>query len=210
MNIVFERVHSTGIVPVISLEDANLAFPLANALLKGGIDIAEITYRTDAAEQSIRNITHHCPDMLILAGTVLTVSQAQSAVNAGAKCIVSPGYDDEVVDWCISNNVAVIPGVSDATLIQKAIKKGLSVLKLFPAECLGGTKALDAFAGPFAQCMFMPTGGINADNMAQYAKKKNVIAVSGSWIATKQSISSQDWETVTRNAEQTRLSLQNR
>ncbi len=208
MNTVFERIRNTGIVPVIQLEDASLAVQLAASLLDGGIDIAEITYRTAAAEESIRNISKHCPDMLVLAGTVLSVEQAQSAVSAGAKCIVSPGYDEEVVEWCIKNNVAVIPGIADASQIQKALKKGLHVLKLFPAESLGGTKVLDAFAGPFAQCMFMPTGGINADNMTLYAKKKNVIAISGSWIATKQNIASQDWESITLASERALLSLQ--
>lgn len=197
MTDIFSQMEETGLVPVIQIDSAEDAVPLARALLAGGVNIAEVTFRTEAAEGSIRRITLECPKMTVFAGTVLTLEQAKKALRAGAKAIVSPGYDDQIVDWCMKKNATVIPGVSTASEVQHAVKKGLSVLKFFPAEACGGTKFLNAIRGPFAKVRFMPTGGISEENFTAYAKLKNVIAVSGSWLCTKENIGLKEWDKIT-------------
>ena len=201
MNKIFEIFRQTKIIPVIAIEDEKNAVPLALALLKGGIKIAEITYRTEAAAKALSELSAHCPDILAGAGTVTTVAQAQEAIACGAKFIVMPGFDKEIVECCQSRGVAVVPGVATPTEITCAIKMGLEVLKLFPAELLGGPEFLDAMAGPFPKTMFIPTGGITAENAASYLEKKNVLAVGGSWLVQKEFINSQKWDIITAEAE---------
>ncbi len=177
-----ERIAACGVVPVVVLEDAKDAKPLAEALVEGGLPVAEVTFRTAAAEESIRIMAEAYPDMLVGAGTVLSVEQAQRAVNAGAKFIVSPGFDEEVVDWCLANNVPVYPGIITPSEATKAVKRGLKIVKFFPAEQFGGVATIKALAAPFTTLKFMPTGGINAKNIRDYLSNNKIIACGGSWM----------------------------
>jgi 2-dehydro-3-deoxyphosphogluconate aldolase/(4S)-4-hydroxy-2-oxoglutarate aldolase len=177
-----ERIAACGVVPVVVLEDAKDAKPLAEALVEGGLPVAEVTFRTAAAEESIRIMAEAYPDMLVGAGTVLSVEQAQRAVNAGAKFIVSPGFDEEVVDWCLANNVPVYPGIITPSEATKAVKRGLKIVKFFPAEQFGGVATIKALAAPFTTLKFMPTGGINAKNIRDYLTNNKIIACGGSWM----------------------------
>lgn len=177
-----ERIAACGVVPVVVLEDAKDAKPLAEALVEGGLPVAEVTFRTAAAEESIRIMAEAYPDMLVGAGTVLSVEQAQRAVNAGAKFIVSPGFDEEVVDWCLANNIPVYPGIITPSEATKAVKRGLKIVKFFPAEQFGGVATIKALAAPFTTLKFMPTGGINAKNIRDYLANNKIIACGGSWM----------------------------
>jgi 2-dehydro-3-deoxyphosphogluconate aldolase/(4S)-4-hydroxy-2-oxoglutarate aldolase len=187
-----------GVIPVIKIEQASQAPALAKALCKGGLPCAEITFRTDAAEEAIRLITVAQPEMIVGAGTVLTVVQAQKAVDAGARFIVSPGFDANVVDWCLKHEVAVIPGVATSTEALMALDKGLVVLKFFPAEELGGTSMLQAISAALIGVKFIPTGGITLANMTAYLCLPMVFAVGGSWIATSKMIAAGDFEEISR------------
>ena len=180
---IFEFFHNLGIVPVVKIDDAGKAEKLAEAMIKGGIPCAEVTFRTDAAEEAIRRMTTAFPEMIVGAGTVLNKETAERAVKAGAKFIVSPGLDEGTVRWCQENGIPVTPGVSSASEIQKGVNLGLKVLKFFPAESSGGVKMLKDLGGPFPQVKFMTTGGINTANLEEYARAKNVLAVGGSWMA---------------------------
>ena len=162
---IIELIEQIGIVPVVVLEDEKDAEPLADALKEGGLPCAEVTFRTEAAESAIRLMLKKYPAMVVGAGTVLTVAQAERAVRAGARFIVSPGYGEEVVNYCIKNNIVVIPGVSSASDIQRAIGAGLKVVKFFPAEASGGLDMIKALAAPYKNIKFMPTGGINVNNL---------------------------------------------
>lgn len=179
---VIEILGNIKIVPVIKLDSVEQAVPLAQALWDGGIPIAEVTFRTQAAAAGIKEIRNALPKMLVGAGTVINKDLAKKAIDAGAQFIVSPGLNLETVDFVQSAAVPMIPGVATPSEVELALCKGLNVLKLFPAEVLGGIKYLDALAGPFPQVQFLPTGGINAENMASYLGKKNVLAVGGSWM----------------------------
>ena len=180
-----ERLRNAGVVPVVVLERAEDAVPAARAMLAGGVDVMEITFRTAAAAEAIRNVAAECPEMLVGAGTVLTVEQCEKAAALGAKFIVSPGFDAEIVDWCVERGVAVAPGCVTPTEIMAALKRGLSVVKFFPAGIYGGLKAMKALAAPFGQVKFIPTGGVSADNLAEYAAAPFVHAVGGSWLCPK-------------------------
>ena len=177
-----EKIAACGVVPVVVLEEAKDAKPLAEALVEGGLPVAEVTFRTAAAEESIRIMAEAYPEMLIGAGTVLSVEQAQRAVNAGAKFIVSPGFDEEVVDWCLANNIPVYPGIITPSEATKAVKRGLKIVKFFPAEQFGGVATIKALAAPFTTLKFMPTGGINAKNIRDYLSNSKIIACGGSWM----------------------------
>ena len=177
-----EKIAACGVVPVVVLEDAKDAKPLAEALVEGGLPVAEVTFRTAAAEESIRIMAEAYPEMLVGAGTVLSVEQAQRAVNAGAKFIVSPGFDEEVVDWCLANNIPVYPGIITPSEATKAVKRGLKIVKFFPAEQFGGVATIKALAAPFTTLKFMPTGGINAKNIRDYLSNSKIIACGGSWM----------------------------
>ena len=198
----FTLLHHTGIVPVIKIEDANQSVHLAKALLKGGIGVAEITFRTEAATESIQAITENVPEMCVCAGTVLTVEQAQDAVSAGAKGIISPGTNPEVVAWCLEMGVPVIPGCATPSEVEACMRMGLKVVKLFPAEVVGGVKMLKALYGPYASMKFMPTGGIQLQNAADYLRLPNVLACGGSWIVPAGLLQSGDYEEISRLAAQ--------
>lgn len=194
---VLKRLANSGVVPVVVLDDAANAVPTAKALLAGGVDVMEITFRTAAAADSIRAVASECPDMLVGAGTVITLDQCKLAVECGAKFIVAPGYDDEVVAWCVENNVAVTPGCVTPTEIMAAMKRGLKVLKFFPANVYGGLTALKALAGPFGGIKFIPTGGVNNDNIGEFAASPYVHAVGGSWICPKADIAAGNFDKIT-------------
>lgn len=182
MTDVFGHIRDIRIIPVIKLESAEQAVPLAQALQDGGISIAEITFRTEAAAAGISAIRKALPEMLVGAGTVINMEYARRAIEAGAQFIVSPGFNPPVVDYVSQSGVAMIPGIATPSEIELALCKGLTVLKFFPAEALGGTKMLTAFSGPFPHVEFIPTGGISAENASAYLQEKNVLAVGGSWM----------------------------
>ncbi|MFR7477993.1 MAG: bifunctional 4-hydroxy-2-oxoglutarate aldolase/2-dehydro-3-deoxy-phosphogluconate aldolase [Acutalibacteraceae bacterium] len=182
MNDFFAAIHQIGLIPVIKIQDANQAVPLAKALLRGGLQAAEITFRTDAAAESIQAISENVPEMRVCAGTVLTLEQAQKAISAGAQAIISPGTNPEIVTWCLEMGLPVIPGCATPSEVETCLRLGLTTVKLFPAEVVGGVAMLKALSGPYSQVSFMPTGGINLQNASDYLRMKNVIA-GGSWIA---------------------------
>lgn len=208
MEKIFEQMRNIGIIPVVKIDNADDAVPLAKALIAGGLPAAEVTYRTDAAEETIRRITKECPDMLVGAGTVINVELAKSAIAAGAKFIVSPGFNPSVVDYCLEHNVPMIPGVSSASQVEEALSRNMTVLKLFPAEVVGGVDMLDALAGPFGQCLFMPTGGVNTENLGDYAKRKNVLAVGGTWMVKADLINGKQWDKITSICKEAIVKLQ--
>jgi len=193
----FDKAFETGIVPVVVLNNVEDAVPLADALLKGGIDFMEITFRTECAAECISVISREVPDMNVGAGTVLNVEQAKLAVESGAKFIVSPGFDETTVKWALENNIPVIPGCVTPTEIMKAIGLGLNVVKFFPADVYGGIKAIKALSAPFGQVKFLPTGGVSEANLSEFASNKSVIAVGGSWVCKKDDILNHDWEKIT-------------
>lgn len=196
MKHVLEQLGEMGLVPVVVLKDAADALPLGQALLEGGLSCAEITFRTAAAEESIRALTSALPEMLVGAGTVLTVAQAQTAVAAGAKFVVTPGFDATVVDWCLANGVPITPGVMTPTEINMALGKGLAVLKFFPAEAAGGVATLKAIGAPYSGVKFIPTGGINAVNLADYLRLPVVHACGGSWLVADQLIANGEFSRI--------------
>ena len=194
---VLERLANSIVVPVVVLDRAEDAGPTANAMVAGGIDVMEITFRTAAAPEAIKAVAENCPDMLVGAGTVLSLEQCKLAVEMGAKFIVAPGFDPEIVDWCIENGVAVTPGCVTPTEITMAIKRGLKVLKFFPANVYGGLNAMKNLAGPFVGIKFMPTGGINAGNLREYIDAPFIHAVGGSWVCPKADIAAGNWDKIT-------------
>lgn len=199
-----ERLRNAGVVPVVVLERAEDAVPAARAMLAGGVDVMEITFRTAAPAEAIRNVAAECPEMLVGAGTVLTVEQCEKAVALGAKFIVSPGFDAEIVDWCVERGVAVAPGCVTPTEIMAALKCGLSVVKFFPAGIYGGLKAMKALAAPFGQVKFIPTGGVSADNLAEYAAAPFVHAVGGSWLCPKADVAAGNFARIAELCAQSR------
>jgi 2-dehydro-3-deoxyphosphogluconate aldolase/(4S)-4-hydroxy-2-oxoglutarate aldolase len=200
MTDVFAALGQVGLVPVIKIDRAEDATPLARALAAGGLPAAEITFRTPAAAAAIRRIAGAVPDLILGAGTVLTVEQAAQAVEAGAQYLVSPGFDSQIVDWCLAHGIPILPGVATPTEVIMALNKGLPLLKLFPAEELGGIRLLKALAGPFTEVRFIPTGGITAANLVDYLRLPNVVAVGGSWMAPGKLIAAGQFGEITRLA----------
>lgn len=188
------------VVPVVAVEDPAHAVGLANALLAGGIHLIEVTFRTERAAEVIEEIHKNVPQMHICAGTILTTEQAQLAIDAGAEAIVSPGTNPEVVKFCQSKNVPITPGCATPTEVEAALSLGLTAVKFFPAEAMGGTAVLKALAGPYAGVKFMPTGGIDEKNIADYLALPNVIACGSSQIAPKKLVESESWSDITERA----------
>lgn len=182
MHEVLEKIREIGIVPVVVLDDAKDAAPLAKALMDGGLPCAEVTFRTDAAEESIRIMSEQFPDMLVGAGTVLTMDQVDRAVAAGAKFIVSPGLNPRIVKYCVDKGILITPGCSNPSDVEQALENGLEVVKFFPAEAAGGLPMIKAMAAPYVGVKFMPTGGINAKNVKDYLAYNRIIACGGSWM----------------------------
>jgi 2-dehydro-3-deoxyphosphogluconate aldolase/(4S)-4-hydroxy-2-oxoglutarate aldolase len=200
MHEVLKRLGDLGIIPVVKIEDASLAADLGRALCAGDLPVAEITFRTEAAEAAIRNLTREVPNVLVGAGTVLSVEQVKKAVGAGAKFIVSPGFNPRVVDYCIHIGVPVTPGISSPTEIEMALERGLEVVKFFPAGASGGVTFLKAIAAPFSGLKFIPTGGIEATNLRDYLSFDRVFAVGGTWIAKEATIASGKFDEISRLA----------
>lgn len=182
MNQVLEQIQKIGIVPVVVLDDAKDAEPLAKALVEGGLPCAEVTFRTEAAEESIRIMAEKFPEMLVGAGTVLTTEQVDRAVAAGAKFIVSPGLNPRIVKYCVEKGILITPGCTNPSDIEQALENGLEVVKFFPAEPAGGLPMIKAMAAPYTMMKFMPTGGINAKNVRDYLAYDRIIACGGSWM----------------------------
>ncbi len=203
MDRVLKEFFGNGIVPVVALDDAKDAKPLAKALKNGGLSCVEVTFRTDAAEESIRTIANEIPDMMVGAGTVLTVNQVDSALEAGAEFIVSPGLNPEVVAYCADKKIPVFPGCANPSDIETAIGLGLDVVKFFPSEACGGLPAIKAMSAPYHNIKFMPTGGICQGNIKSYLDFKKIIACGGSWMASRAMINEKNWagiEKLTKNA----------
>jgi len=207
-----ERFYELGVVPVVVLNDAKDALPLADALVKGGLPCAEVTFRTDAAEESIRLMSEKYPDMLVGAGTVLTTGQVDRAVAAGAKFIVSPGFDEEIVDYCLGKDIPVFPGCVTPSEVAKAVKRGLKVVKFFPAEQAGGIAMIKAMAAPYTMVKFMPTGGINAKNLEDYLSFSKILCCGGSWMVKGDLIKAGEFDKIcelTKEAAQLAASIRN-
>jgi 2-dehydro-3-deoxyphosphogluconate aldolase/(4S)-4-hydroxy-2-oxoglutarate aldolase len=179
---VLEKMAPLGVVPVVTINRSEDAFPVGEALCAGGLPGAAVTFRTGAAEDAIRQMASSVQDIIVGAGTVLSVDQAERAVSAGAQFIVSPGLNRKVVDWCLSNGTTVVPGVMTPTEIEAALDVGLEVLKFFPAEAIGGIGTLATIATPYANVKFIPTGGISQDNLADYLAHPSVNCCGGSWL----------------------------
>lgn len=191
-----DYIERLGVVPVVVLEDAKDAEPLAKALVEGGLPCAEVTFRTDAAEESIRIMTEKYPGMLVGAGTVLTRDQVDRAMGAGARFIVSPGFDPEIIDYCLEKEIPVFPGCITPSEVASAVKRGLHVLKFFPAEQAGGIAMIKAMAAPYTMVRFMPTGGINAKNLKEYLSCDKIICCGGSWMVKSDMIKAGDFDRI--------------
>ena len=185
-----------GVVPVVVLEDEKDALPLAEALIKGGLPVAEVTFRTAAAEGSIKAMCEAYPEMLVGAGTVLSVEQVDRALKAGARFIVTPGFDEEVVDYCLANNIPVYPGTVTPSEVTKAVKRGLNICKFFPAEQYGGVSTIKALSAPFTTVKFMPTGGVSAKNLKDYLSCGKIVACGGSWMVKGDLIKAQQFDKI--------------
>ena len=197
MNAILEKLGQFGIVPVVVLDDAKDAAPLAKALCDGGLACAEVTFRTAAAEESIRIMTKEFPEMVVGAGTVLTTEQVDRAVAAGAQFIVSPGFNPTVVKYCIDKNIPVTPGVVTPSEMEQAIGMGLEVVKFFPAEPSGGLNMIKAVAAPYTMLKFMPTGGINPGNVVPYLQYDKILACGGSWMVKGSLVSEGAFDKIT-------------
>ena len=205
---VLDRLHGCGVVPVVVLDDVKDAIATANALLAGGVDVMEITFRTAAAADSIKAVAENCPDMLVGAGTVITLEQCKQAVECGAKFIVSPGFDEEVVRWCVERSVPITPGCVTPSEIMAAMKLGLTVVKFFPAGVYGGLSAMKALSGPFGGIKFIPTGGVNSHNIGEFIAAPFIHAVGGSWVCPKADIAAGNFERITELCKQARTAIQ--
>ena len=202
-----ERFSRAGIVPVVVIDHAADALPTARALLDGGVDVMEITFRTEAAPEAIRAVAEDCPEMLVGAGTVVTLDQCRQAVEAGAKFIVAPGYDEEAVSWCVDQGIPVLPGCVTPTEIMAAMKHGLKVLKFFPAGVYGGLSAMKALSGPFKGVKFVPTGGVGPQNAGEDGAAPFIHAVGGSWVCAQDDIASHQFQRITQLCREARQAL---
>lgn len=197
---VLGTIRDLGVVPVVVIDDPEHAEPLGDALMAGGLPCAEITFRTEAAAPAIGRLASALPELLVGAGTVLTVQQAEAALDAGSRFVVSPGFDDDVVEWCLRRRVPVVPGVQTATEMTRAVRAGLSLVKFFPSELAGGVDAIRSLSGVFPGMEFMATGGIDATNLASYLRLPSVAACGGSWLAPARLIADGDFGAIGERA----------
>jgi len=195
---VMSRLANSIVVPVVVLDKVEDAVPTANAMRDGGVDTMEITFRTACAPEAIKAVAENCPDVLAGAGTIINVEQAKLAVQMGAKFIVSPGFSEEVVGWCVENGVPVAPGCVTPSEIMAALKHGLKMVKFFPANVYGGLNAMKNLAAPFVGLKFLPTGGVNTGNIKEYIDAPFIHAVGGSWVCPKADIAAGNWEKITQ------------
>ena len=202
MNPVLEQIQKTGIIPVVVLDDAKDAEPLAKALCEGGLPCAEVTFRTEAAEECIRIMSEKFPEMFVGAGTVLTTEQVDRAVAAGAKFIVSPGLNPRIVKYCVEKGIVITPGCANASDMEQALENGLEVVKFFPAEPAGGLNMIKALAAPYVGLKFMPTGGISPKNVRDYLAYNRIIACGGSWMVKNELVKAGDFAAITELAKE--------
>ncbi|MBI5952293.1 MAG: bifunctional 4-hydroxy-2-oxoglutarate aldolase/2-dehydro-3-deoxy-phosphogluconate aldolase [Chloroflexi bacterium] len=203
-SLIFDRFHTIGIIPVLEIDSAARAVPVAEALSAGGLPIAEVTLRTDAAIESIHRIADDVPSVIVGAGTVINRDQAKAACDAGAQFLVSPGMAEDVVIWAVKNQIPVLAGAVTPTEIMRGLNLGLTLLKFFPSETLGGLKAIKAISDPFPQVRFIPTGGIRLENLAEYLRMEKVHAVGGSWMAKRSMIAEGRFNEIQRVAGEAR------
>ncbi len=199
---IFDQFYKTGIIPVLEIDSAERATPLAEALLAGGLPVAEVTLRTEAALESIRVIAREVPDVLLGAGTAINREQAKAACEAGARFLVSPGMVEEVIVWANENQIPVLAGAITPSEMIRGINLGLNILKFFPAETMGGLKAIKAMSDPFPQLHFIPTGGIRLENAAEYLQNEKILAVGGSWMAKRQMMTDGKFDEIRQLAKQ--------
>lgn len=199
---IFDDFYKIGVIPVLEIDSVEHAKPLAEALLEGGLPVAEVTLRTDTALDSIRIMAREAPDVLVGAGTVLNRNQAEAARDAGAQFLVSPGIVEEVVRWAQENQIPILAGTVTPTEMIHAINLGLNILKFFPAETVGGLKAIKAMSDPFPQLRFIPTGGIRLANLTEYLQMEKIYAIGGSWMAKRQMIAEGKFDEITRLAKE--------
>ncbi len=197
MNELLQQIHDIGIVPVIAIDDASKAVPLARALVAGGLPAAEVTFRTAAAEDAIRAIVREVPEMVVGAGTVLTRDQADRAIDAGVSFVVSPGFNPEITKYVLDKGVCMLPGTATAGEMEQAMALGLEAVKFFPAEQNGGIDKLKALAGPYKTLRWMPTGGVNTNNLANYMSFHQILACGGTWMVKKDLIEGGKWDEIT-------------
>lgn len=202
-NELIDQLAALAVMPVIQIENADDAVKLVEVLSENGLPAAEITFRSAAAGESIRRIRAAFPDVILCAGTVLTIGQVDEAVAAGADFIISPGFNPTTVNYCIENGIKIIPGINNPSQIEQALELGIKVVKFFPAEASGGVNMVKALVGPYNQIKLMPTGGIKPSNVMDYLAVPQVIACGGSWIATTSAIANHDWDTIAKNARDT-------
>lgn len=195
---IIKKIGELKLIPVAIIEHPENALTLGKTLLNAGLPIVEVTFRTQAAADSISIFKEEFPHMLLGAGTILKINQVKTAVNAGATFIVTPGFNPKVVDYCIENKILIIPGVNTPTMVEWALDRGLKVVKFFPADLSGGTKMLKSLAGPYPEMKFIPTGGINSSSLIDYLRLNNVLACGGSWIVKKELISLGQFEEIKR------------
>lgn len=203
MENIFTAVSSVGIVPVIKLDDSKDAILVCEALNKGGIPIAEITFRTDAAEESIEKVSKEMPDMLVGAGTVTTKEQVDRAFSAGAKFIVSPGFNPKIAAYVLSKNIPIFPGCTTASEVELALELGIEVLKFFPAEQSGGLDKIKSLCAPYTKAKFMPTGGIDLENIATYLAFEKIVACGGSFMVKDEFIKNKEFDKITEISKRT-------
>lgn len=202
MSNVMSQIQDIGIVPVVKLNNVEKAIPLCEALMAGGINVAEVTFRTECASEVIKTIARECPDMIVGAGTIINVEQAKLAIECGAKFIVSPGFSRDIVEYCQSQNIPVIPGCITPSEIMQAIDCGLNVVKFFPAKEFGGLSTMKSLSGPFGQIKFMPTGGVNLENLKEFITAKFIVACGGTYMVKDDLINSDNYEEITRLSRQ--------
>ncbi|WP_419239106.1 bifunctional 4-hydroxy-2-oxoglutarate aldolase/2-dehydro-3-deoxy-phosphogluconate aldolase [Photobacterium leiognathi subsp. mandapamensis] len=193
------KLRDLKVMPVIQIDNADDAVPLAKVLVENGLPAAEITFRTAAAAESIRRIREAFPEIVLCAGTVLTKEQVDAAIEAGADFVISPGFNPTTVKYCIENNIKMIPGVNNPSLVEQVLELGVTALKFFPAEASGGINMLKSLTGPYGQIELMPTGGVNPQNLLDYLAIPQVVACGGTWIVPTAAINAHDWDSIARN-----------
>ena len=197
MNVI-QTLGKYKIVPVATIEDKQHAIPLGNSLIEAGLTVLEIAFRSEAAADAIKILSKNLPNIFLGAGTVLKIEQVKHATDSGAQFIVTPGFNPKIVDYCVENDIMIIPGLNTPTMVEWVLDRGLKLVKFFPANVSGGTEMLKALSGPYPTMKFIPTGGVNNSNILEYLKLKNVLCVGGSWIVKKELISSERFKDISR------------
>lgn len=195
---VLDKIEKCGVIPVVVIEDASKAKALGQAVFDGGLDCVEVTFRTEEAAEALKIIKEEFPQMTVGAGTVLTIEQAQQAMDAGAEFIVSPGSNPKVIQYCIENDITTIPGVVTPSEIERNLEMGIETMKFFPAEAAGGVKMIQAVSAPYGNVKFMPTGGISVSNIENYLKLSSVLACGGSWMVKKELLETENYKEISR------------